>query len=1158
MTVETELATLTTSVEGFVALAETKKEILDTQTALGVGHQDSARTAELTAEAHEEAAKLALESAYQNNRSIDSIYTQNLNAIAGTKTESAVDVFVYDTSKDSDGGAWRNRTQHTSWYNEPLNTSTRGSRKEFPVIAIIVAEQYKLTVYDGDDPSMPMWIIFAAGTNSPRNTGWFNYGGLSSVVALNADILFTQPSGIEDARGLLGVNFVKDELTRRDGGRLNFGRKVSDRAINNAGMENNTDLSQKLVDSTVNDVAITVLPGAPIDRDTRLPVPTVAVTTTDGTSVIQNDGTIENITNTNYGTGYSTIIDFLDNKYIISQGQGDHVRVGIATISPASHVAFISSPVTNPANNHYRVPHKGVYDISSLKDSTFAIGGASGSGLGGGVTLININSENLRRSMSAQLGATYNTGWMNGDMKLATLSDTDTTDITGTNLIVNGDFQTTRRNLLTQTEDLDSNEWSKYQSGLTGDFIMSPKGVQNAEHFVANTVDTTHAVYQSVVASATAHTLSVYAKAGGYGYLVIRTPGIVRAWFNLNTGATGNSTYASSITDEGDGWYRCSVVIPTLSSGNVEFEIADADGNQILEGTTQAGNGTSGIYLWGAQLEAGEVVTEYQRIKTTTNLLAYTESFDDNYWFKAGNAAVTANQGYSPDGTNTADKITFVQQYSHVGRNNVVVTTGSVVTLSVYLKRVSGNADLNIRANSSGTIYNCPITITSEWARYEVTFTHDGTNDIGFIVQDRNASGWGDILIWGAQVEMGTTATDYQPVTTDDWDTSGIYSTEYWSPLENETNEFGTTLGTIAVRGSATGENWPKAFQTFTTVSGLYYTLSAYVDTSNAPSGARVSLSVSTAYGGNPTTIIPANVTGVYSVSFQASSTTSYVLLGPQTNNTTDTVVFDDVVVTISEQNRSTNSSNLQVFGTITKDPVATGAELVAYSGFSTSNYLKADDAIIPRGDSSWSWWSKDSVSDKQQFYIGDPASQGNAAGNAGLTVWAFAGMKIRFCGQNKDLTTSNSNIISGAWNHYCITSDNNRVYIYVNGVLAFSGTSDRNAFTNTGFYIGRGYFTSNGSDGMALFKVSANAASPSQVEKMYLDEKELFKENAACTLYGTNDAVYSLAYDEDTDLLHASTSQGRSVFKGLQRVSNTTESSFISISASNNLVVED
>jgi hypothetical protein len=63
-----------------------------------------------------------------------------LKAIAESKAVTAVDVFVYDTRKDSDGGAWRKRTQGTSWYNEPLNTSTRGSRKEFPAVAVIVAE----------------------------------------------------------------------------------------------------------------------------------------------------------------------------------------------------------------------------------------------------------------------------------------------------------------------------------------------------------------------------------------------------------------------------------------------------------------------------------------------------------------------------------------------------------------------------------------------------------------------------------------------------------------------------------------------------------------------------------------------------------------------------------------------------------------------------------------------------------------------------------------------------------------------------------------------------------------------------------------------------------------------------------------------------------
>jgi len=345
-------------------------------------------------------------------------------------------------------------------------------------------------------------------------------------------------------------------------------------------------------------------------------------------------------------------------------------------------------------------------------------------------------------------------------------------------------------------------------------------------------------------------------------------------------------------------------------------------------------------------------------------------------------------------------------------------------------------------------------------------------------------------------------------------------------------------------------------------IIGNVYTIACTATCSNSSAEVYIRASTNSNLAGtNAFQDFNANATGTVTANSTFTATATTLSVGVIVNNhaANDTVTIDSGMTSrLIEEDRSINSSNLQVFGTITKDPVATGAELVAYSGFSASNYLKADDAIIPRGDSSWSWWSKDSEGDRQQFYIGDPTTQGPEADGSGLTVWAYSGMKIRFCGKSQNLTTSNSNIISGAWNHYCITSDNNRVYIYVNGVFAKGFSSDRDAFTNTGFYIGTGHYANSGSDGMALFKVSANAVTTSQVEKMYLDEKELFKENAACTLYGTNDTVSSLAYNEDTDLLYAGTSAGTSVFKGLQRVSNTVASVGSSISASNNLVVEE
>jgi len=45
-----------------------------------------------------------------------------------------------------------------------------------------------------------------------------------------------------------------------------------------------------IVNNTVNDCAAVVLPDAPIDPATGLPVPTIAVATDGGVSVIKDDG----------------------------------------------------------------------------------------------------------------------------------------------------------------------------------------------------------------------------------------------------------------------------------------------------------------------------------------------------------------------------------------------------------------------------------------------------------------------------------------------------------------------------------------------------------------------------------------------------------------------------------------------------------------------------------------------------------------------------------------------------------------------------------------------------------------------------------------------------------------------------------------------------
>ena len=87
----------------------------------------------------------------------DSVGEINIEKLKAKTTDTAKSIFVYDTRKDSDGGAWRHRTQNKSWYLENPS-ATRGARREFPAVAVIVAFNSGLIIYDGDDPNLSKWM----------------------------------------------------------------------------------------------------------------------------------------------------------------------------------------------------------------------------------------------------------------------------------------------------------------------------------------------------------------------------------------------------------------------------------------------------------------------------------------------------------------------------------------------------------------------------------------------------------------------------------------------------------------------------------------------------------------------------------------------------------------------------------------------------------------------------------------------------------------------------------------------------------------------------------------------------------------------------------------------------------------------------------------
>jgi hypothetical protein len=61
-----------------------------------------------------------------------------------------------------------------------------------------------------------------------------------------------------------------------------------------------------------------------------------------------------------------------------------------------------------------------------------------------------------------------------------------------------------------------------------------------------------------------------------------------------------------NITDAGNGWYRCSLTFTAGTGGYFQLNIEDAGGNNIY-----TGDGTSGVHLWGAQVEQRDSLTAY-------------------------------------------------------------------------------------------------------------------------------------------------------------------------------------------------------------------------------------------------------------------------------------------------------------------------------------------------------------------------------------------------------------------------------------------------------------------------------------------------------------------------------------------------------------------
>ena len=646
----------------------------------------------------------------------DSVGEIDIEKIKARTSDNAVDIFVYDTRNDSDGGAWRKKATKQSWYNEGVS-QYRGARKEFPTVAVIVVTDNSnstsstTVIYDGDDPNLPMWMKWERDTtqdpffdySTPGSNHLGNYEP-RSVSALNGIICvgtWRSAGALSNLNaGLREFHFIEDACyASNDDKRVKFPTSIADRDVVTTGY-NQVSPNTPIVNSNVNDVAMTVLPNAPIDASTELPVPTIAVATDGGVSVIRDDGTVVSKTTTQLNS--STLASTYFHKNIDISGEnavvnyeytytGGYAQLMVVTLDNLTvlrrygrdYTNTSSHPYFNSGTIHRHFP-KQIYKNNHIftreqKDSDPA-------GSSNGILTIFEDQTSPSKGLVNRISSSYNTGYMVGNIKGAFLSDTDDTDL-GTNLLTVGTFDSASGWTLSGT-----GAFSISGGKLNGNGTSGASFAQRAETPAIITSGLTY----TVKAVVTRTSGNLYARVANSSY-------------SVNIGSTGThyiSLTAGNVPTETVLFYSDGF---NGTIDDVEVYIEDQDrsptgkGLQVFGTKIEKHAVATGAELVGYRPDSSSLGDNYLRLPLTSSIFDLTGDWSISFWAKNnGNPAVNYS-GFeiSPD---------------DISSNNAY----SLIPLSMYIQGDGfiGLRGMNGNANQDATGY--PLGIVGDWRCFTI------------------------------------------------------------------------------------------------------------------------------------------------------------------------------------------------------------------------------------------------------------------------------------------------------------------------------------------------------------------------------------------------------------------------------------------------------
>jgi hypothetical protein len=236
---------------------------------------------------------------------------------------------------------------------------------------------------------------------------------------------------------------------------------------------------------------------------------------------------------------------------------------------------------------------------------------------------------------------------------------------------------------------------------------LDPYGTNVSDLIVADATLGQHGTDQTITHSSGGYVFSVFLKQAGYGFGRLRI-GLDGATFDLVNGTISATDVGivSSIQSYGNGWYRC-IVSKAVSAAN---EVIRINMQTSAIGGNFQGDGTSGIYVFGAQYETGSVATSY--IPTTT-------------------AAVTRSAEVISDTTATAligqteGTIYWEGAISRIDRVLFSLAQGTSTTNCIYLQTLSNGffrADASVNGSATCAILSLATATLGQF--YKIAFAY--------------------------------------------------------------------------------------------------------------------------------------------------------------------------------------------------------------------------------------------------------------------------------------------------------------------------------------------------------------------------------------------------------------------------------------------------